>query len=260
MSAKDPRPGVLRIFQPARVVVRFLDQAVRVAQHAGDVADDRVDHHHGGHFAAVADEIADRDFARLQAPGECARRIPRSGRTAGASRRCCRQLLHQRLRQSFAGGREQDQLARLRLLGLHRFDRRQRPARGISTMPGPPPKGRSSTLWCLPVAQSRMFQRWIWTRPLLDGQLEQALRQVALRRSPGNRVSTSKRMRCDHGSASVPRLRSAQPSPGRLRRRAAAERLAAAASASFCSHFAMYFLMNTLPRVPTAWRRRSSST
>jgi hypothetical protein len=65
-AAKDPRPGVLRIFEASRIVMRLLDEAVRVAQDARHISDHRIDHHHGRDLAAVADEIADGDFPRRQ--------------------------------------------------------------------------------------------------------------------------------------------------------------------------------------------------
>ena len=65
-AAEDPRPGVLRVLQPARVAVGLLPHAVRVPQDAGHVADDRIDKDHGGHFAAVAHVVADRDLTGPQ--------------------------------------------------------------------------------------------------------------------------------------------------------------------------------------------------
>ena len=103
----------------------------------------------------------------------------------------------------------------------------------MMTMPGPPPKGRSSTLLCLPLAQSRMFHRWISTRPALEGQLEQALRQVALEdlREQGQHVEAHGRQRRSSASALL-----ASPAASAARRRPAA----AASAAS--SNFVMYFL------------------
>jgi len=64
-AASGAGAGVLRIFQPARGVVRLLGKTVRIAQHAGHQADHRVNDHHGRHLAAVADEVAD---GQLQGP------------------------------------------------------------------------------------------------------------------------------------------------------------------------------------------------
>ena len=61
-ASKDPGPRVLRIFQPTRRIVRFLGQALGVAQDARDVADHGIDYHHGRHLAAVAHKIADRQL------------------------------------------------------------------------------------------------------------------------------------------------------------------------------------------------------
>src|SRR5262249_55190327 len=66
-AADDGRRGVLRVFEPPRFTVRLLRHALGVAQHAGDVAHYCVDHDHRRHLAAVADEVADRDFPRPQA-------------------------------------------------------------------------------------------------------------------------------------------------------------------------------------------------
>lgn len=65
-ATKDARAGVLRILQASRLAVRLLDQALRVAEHARDVSDYCIDDNHGRHLAAVADEVADRQFKRPQ--------------------------------------------------------------------------------------------------------------------------------------------------------------------------------------------------
>src|SRR5207248_8238468 len=66
-AAELARPGVLRVLEAAGgVAVRFLDQALLVAEHAGHVPYDRVDNHHRRHFAAVADEVADGNLAGVQ--------------------------------------------------------------------------------------------------------------------------------------------------------------------------------------------------
>src|SRR5947209_16705688 len=61
-AAKHPRSGILRIFNPAGVAVAFLGDTLRVAQNTRHIADHGIDQHHGRHFAAVADKIADRDL------------------------------------------------------------------------------------------------------------------------------------------------------------------------------------------------------
>ncbi len=65
-AAEHPRSGVLRVFEPAVLAVRLVGRTQLVAEHAGDEADHGVDHDHRRHFAAVADEVADRDFHRVQ--------------------------------------------------------------------------------------------------------------------------------------------------------------------------------------------------
>jgi len=57
---------VLRVFQPPGLAVRFLGDALGVAEHAGHVSDYSIDHDHRRHLAAVADEVADADLARPQ--------------------------------------------------------------------------------------------------------------------------------------------------------------------------------------------------
>jgi len=61
-AAEDARAGVLRILQPAGFAVRLLDDALLITKDAGHIAHDRVDHDHGRHLAAVADEVADRNL------------------------------------------------------------------------------------------------------------------------------------------------------------------------------------------------------
>ena len=55
-----------KLQQSPRSRKRILLAAVFVPQHARHQADDRVDDHHGGHFAPVEDEVADRNMIRLQ--------------------------------------------------------------------------------------------------------------------------------------------------------------------------------------------------
>src|SRR4051812_28974457 len=65
-AAELTRPGVLRILDPALFAVRLVGRTLLVSQYAGYEADHRVDHHHRRDFAAVADEVADRDLQRVQ--------------------------------------------------------------------------------------------------------------------------------------------------------------------------------------------------
>src|SRR6266702_2888683 len=65
--AENARPCILRILDQTGHAVRFLVHALLVAQHSRHIADHRVDHHHRRHFAAVADEVANRDFPRREA-------------------------------------------------------------------------------------------------------------------------------------------------------------------------------------------------
>src|SRR5262245_41209671 len=70
---------------------------------------------------------------------------------------------------------------------------------GMMTMPDPPPKGRSSTLLCLPSAQSRMFQSRMSTKPLSIASLSRLWVRYPEKIS-GNKVSTSNRMAGYRGS------------------------------------------------------------
>ena len=120
-AAEHPRAGVLGILEPAGVVVRLLGQALRVAQHARHVADHGVDDDHGRHFAAVAHEIADGNLARLQ-PLPDAFVEPLVPAAQQQQPLLAGQLLHQRRRQPFAGGRHHEQLSGRRSLLPDRLD------------------------------------------------------------------------------------------------------------------------------------------
>ena len=118
---KLARPGVLRILEPARLAVRLVGRALLVAQHAGDEPDHRVDHHHRRHFAAVADEVADRNLPRVQHLPDAVVE-PLVPAAQEQQPRLLRQLLDRPLRQPLAGRRQHHQLARRLGLRLHRLD------------------------------------------------------------------------------------------------------------------------------------------
>src|SRR5262245_30952876 len=61
-----PRPRVLRVLDPPRLAVRFVRGALLVSEHSGNQANDGLYDHHSGNFAAVADEVADRDLGRFK--------------------------------------------------------------------------------------------------------------------------------------------------------------------------------------------------
>src|SRR6516162_4437843 len=65
-AAELPGARVLRVLQPPGLAVRFLGDALGVAEHAGHVSDYSINHHHRRHLAAVADEVADTDLTRPQ--------------------------------------------------------------------------------------------------------------------------------------------------------------------------------------------------
>src|SRR5262249_54993429 len=106
-AAKDARPCVLRVLQPPRLAMGLLRHAVRVAEYAGDVADDRVNDHHRRHLAAVADEVADRYFARLQTEADALVEalVPAAQQQQPLP---LGHLLNEPLVETLAGGRQQD--------------------------------------------------------------------------------------------------------------------------------------------------------
>ena len=66
-APKFPRPRVLgTLEQPIAGRKRIVHRTALVSQHAGDQADHGIHQHHGRDFAAVEHEIADGDFVRLQ--------------------------------------------------------------------------------------------------------------------------------------------------------------------------------------------------
>src|SRR5439155_8648684 len=113
---------VLWILQTPRMAMRLLGNAFRIAEHAGHVANHRVDQHHRRHFAAVADEVADGNLPRLQAkPNALVKTLVTP--TEQQQPFVGRQLLDDRLRQPLSGRGQQDEQARVRGLRSYRFDR-----------------------------------------------------------------------------------------------------------------------------------------
>ena len=111
-----------------------------------------------------------------------------------------------RLRQPFAGRREHDQQAGISACACTASTAANTGSH-ISTMPGPPPKGRSSTLLCLPVDQSRIFHKWIDT---------------SRRRSPTSRCFASDNPKTSRGTTSARRNARHPPSFHPARKRLAA--------------------------------------
>ena len=112
-AAELARPGVLRVLKATGgVAVRFLDQASLVAEHAGHVPHDRVDHDHRRHFAAVADEVADGNLAGVQTQADALVKalVPAAQQEQSLPRR---QFPDQRLRQTLPRRGEQYQFAGL---------------------------------------------------------------------------------------------------------------------------------------------------
>ena len=65
-AAKDAGAGVLRVLEFSSLAVRFFGEAFRITEHARHVTNYRIDHNHGRHLAAIADEVADGDFTGPQ--------------------------------------------------------------------------------------------------------------------------------------------------------------------------------------------------
>lgn len=64
--SKFRRPGVLRIFDPSRLAKRVFFCAILVPKRSRNNPHHRFNDHHCRHFAAVADEVADRNFSGLK--------------------------------------------------------------------------------------------------------------------------------------------------------------------------------------------------
>src|SRR5262245_7278919 len=123
-AAKFARPRILGILYATRLAMRFVLDALLVAEHAGHVADDGVDDDHGGHFAAVANEVADRNLARLQAqPDALVKTLIAPAQEDQPL--VPGQVLHHILRQPLARRRQHHEQAGLGRLGLHLFDARE---------------------------------------------------------------------------------------------------------------------------------------
>lgn len=114
----------MRIFQPPGDAVRFLDHAGFVAQHTGHIANDRINHYHGGHFPAIADEVSYRNFPRSQPqPNALVKALITATQQEQAS--VLGQFLHHALRQPFTCRSQHDQQARRRGPLLYVLDARE---------------------------------------------------------------------------------------------------------------------------------------
>ena len=152
--------------------------ALVVAQNSRHQTGHGVDDDHGRHFPASQDIIADRNLVRLEVSAARVRQTLRNvhtTRSVARGRPVPRPPIVSSLRPCGVSiTRCPGSLAIARTASTHSTT-----GSTFSTMPGPPPKGRSSTVWCLSWAQSRMSCSWTSIEPALDGQLQQALTQVA---------------------------------------------------------------------------------
>src|SRR5262245_22371065 len=205
-AAKDARPRVLRVLQPPRLAMGLLRHAVRVAEHAGDVPPDRVDDHHRRHLAAIADEVADRYFARLQPePDTLVEALVAPAQQEQSL--LLRQLLDERLVKAPPRGRQQDELTGIVSQRPNRLD-------GIKDRPRHDDHAR-------PTAEGAVVNALVLARrPVADvpqvnldellfqGQLQKALGKIALKdlREQGQHIKAHARSDCKRG-ASAPRGR-----------------------------------------------------
>ena len=234
-AAEHPRPGVLRVLQPARV--RCATPRPRSPGRPARRA-------RSGSPCRSPPSPAPRRRCRrsrrprspaASAPAGCGRRTPRTGRTAAAAA-CVASSSTTGCVSRSPAGRQHHQQPGARPSPAPPRPRR-RPARASAPCRGPPPKGRSSTLLCLPFAQSRMFHRWISTSPRWIASFSRLCRG-----SPGRSPGTGSARRSGSRRRLEPRLAAGgggrRPSAGGLRR-------PWRPSGLDLSHFSMYFLRST---------------
>src|SRR5262245_9021782 len=258
-AAKDARPRVLRVLQPPRLAMGLLRHAVRVAEHAGDVPHDRVDDHHRRHLAAVADEVADRYFARLQPePDALVEALVAPAQQEQSL--LLRQFPDERLVKAPPGGRQQDELTGIFGQRPHRLDRvEDRPRHDDHARPA----AEGAVVNALVLARRPIADvpQVNLDELLFQGQLQKALGKIALKdlREQGQHIKAHARSDCKRGASASEDDAQASPvlggltPPARLDRRVqawagggvSAGAAGAAAWAAACSHLARYFFRNT---------------
>src|SRR5213082_264470 len=130
---------------------RVLLQGLRVADHAGDQAADRVDEHHRRDLAAAQDVVADRDLVRGQARAD----LVVDALVAAADDdqpRLAGELRGQALVQAPAPRLQEHDRTGVVSITLSTASNT---GSGFITMPGPPPNGTSSTWRCRSWVKSR---------------------------------------------------------------------------------------------------------
>ena len=173
------RSRVLRIFQQARLSERIVLAARLVSQHSGHQPNHRVDDQHGRHLATVADEVAGGNLQRLQSLGNPFVKSLVAATQQEESRKPS-QLPDESLIQFPPLRSQHHQLTGLVSVGLHRFDAGVNRRAGHQHSRSPSVGSVIDRLVPIrrPIAdvpQAHVHQL------LLDGQLEQALLQVAVK-------------------------------------------------------------------------------
>ncbi len=158
------RPRVVGVVeQPLALAEAVLCGALLVAEDARAQAGHGVEDHHGGQLASREDVVADGHLLGARAGRSPVRRCPRNARRGARDRARTRS-------RAPSPGRGAGPGASGRSCGRPAGGARARPPRArtgsaLSTMPGPPPKGRSSTTRCGPSPCSRRSTKSTRTSP-----------------------------------------------------------------------------------------------
>jgi hypothetical protein len=112
--------GELRVFQPTRFTMRFIDRALLVTKNSGDQPDYGIYHYHSGNFSTIADEVPNGNLKRVeQLPDAIVEPLvpPAEEQETGLNS----QLLDHPLVQPFARRGKHNELPRWLGFGLHRI-------------------------------------------------------------------------------------------------------------------------------------------
>ncbi len=164
-SRETPPAGVLRAIQHALLAERFVDGRVLVPQHAFLQPRHRIDHHRRGQFSAAQHIVADRNLFVGQVLRPRAHPRPHTGRRSAAAPapRPAREPAPDRT--SAPAPRAKPRAGSGARAPARSTPPPQTSAPAFSTIPSPPPKGRSSTVRCRSRVQRRKSCTRISIRP-----------------------------------------------------------------------------------------------
>ncbi len=161
VAAIITRPCVLGVFQSSVGSERFVNRASIIAENTRDEPHDGVDQDHRSHFSARKNIITDRNQLGLQYFDDPLVK-PFITSTKQDDPGLFGQLANAFLIEPLSLGREGHEVPG-RLALARTASAAMITGGAIKTIPGPPPKGRSSTCLCLPSAHERISHRSIST-------------------------------------------------------------------------------------------------